>query len=392
VSKDDFEVKNLIGKGGFGQVYLAIHKPTNRVMALKQMNKQLIKDKGKIEHIKNERRILIKGKSPYLVRLHYAFRDEESLYLAMEYCSGGDLKKFLGVIGFLEEAEARLYFAEMIMGVYTLHQLGYIHRDLKPDNFLIDSRGHLKLADFGLSKAGVEQSDQSISSNYPNLTEEEKQRVQEALVNNKQQDDKYLEDDSLIDKNSLLPSKAKVLQEELTKQNLYRRFRRTESFLKLGNQQSQDPVERVRIYNNRKFIAHSVVGSPDYMSPEVTSKLDENDPSPSTGYGEEVDWWSLGCVFFEMILGAPPFEGDTPHEIFTNINQWENIIPNLLDRYQDHMSPDFKQLLEGMLCEKENRLGRDIDQLKAHPFFAGIDWDHLHEIEAPFVPMNPPEI
>jgi len=194
------------------------------------------------------------------------------------------------------------------------------------------------------------------------------------------------QDDSIIDKNSLLPSKAKLMQEELTKQNLFRRFRRTESFLKL-NPQGSDPVERVKIYNNnRKFIAHSVVGSPDYMSPEVTSKLDENEPSPGTGYGEEVDWWSLGCVFFEMILGAPPFEGETPHEIFTNINQWKNIIPALLDRYQDHMSPHFKQLLEGMLCDKEDRLGRDLEELKRHPFFEGIDWDHLNEIEAPFVP------
>jgi len=320
-----------------------------------------------------------------LVRLHYSFRDEESLYLAMEYCPGGDLKKFLGVIGFFEEDEARIYFAEMIMGVYTLHQLGYIHRDLKPDNFLIDAGGHLKLADFGLSKAGLDPHNQTISTNYPNLTEEEKEKVEKALVNKKNED---LNDDSLRYKNSLLPSQERQLTETLTKNNWSKIFKRTESYLKL---KPQDPIERVKIHNNRKFIAHSVVGSPDYMSPEVTSKLDENESTQGSGYGEEVDWWSLGCVFFEMILGAPPFEGETPHEIFTNINQWRNIIPGLLNRYADHMSPEFKSLLDGMLCEKEKRLGRDLQDLKDHPFFGGIDWDHLNEMDVPFVP-NPPDL
>jgi serine/threonine protein kinase len=372
VSKEDFDVKKLIGKGGFGQVYLAEHKPTGRIMALKQMNKQLIIDKNKVEHVKNERRILIKGKSAYLVRLHYAFKDEESLYLAMEYCSGGDLKVFLGYIGVLEDSEARIYFAEMIMGVYTLHQLGYIHRDLKPDNFLIDSKGHLKLADFGLSKA--EELKHSISDNYK-LSEEDITKVQQAL---RRQDE---EKENIFIRNSLLPKNQNWKNDipDHRQSWINKNFRRTESFLKLG----RAPEERKRA--KKRYMANSVVGSPDYMSPEVTSNLDSNLESGDINYGEEVDWWSLGCVFFEMVLGAPPFEGDTPHEIFSNIKQWKNIIPDLLDRYSDQMSSSVKHLISGMLCEKDKRLGKEIDDFKNHPFFDGIDWDNLQDLEPPFV-------
>jgi serine/threonine protein kinase len=370
VSLDDFEVKKLIGKGGFGQVYLAIHKATNRVMALKQMNKQLIIDKNKVEHIKNERRILIKGKSAHLVRLHYAFKDEECLYLAMEYCSGGDLKVFLSLVGVLEDSEARIYFAEMIMGVYTLHQLGYIHRDLKPENFLIDSTGHLKLADFGLSKA--EDPKHSISDNYPQLSDEDKIKVQQALL--KQEEER----ENIFIKNSLLPDMSKnSLLPDINKNSwINRNFRRTSSFLKISSN-PQDRTKKVK----KRYLANSVVGSPDYMSPEVTSGLENSD----VVYGEEVDWWSLGCVFFEMVLGAPPFEGDTPHEIFSNINQWRNIIPDLLQRYSDQMSPGLNSLIAGMLCEKEKRLGRDVDDFRKHEFFAGLDWDNLQRMEPPFV-------
>jgi len=257
-------------------------------------------------------------------------------------------------VGVLEDSEAKIYFAEMIMGVYTLHQLGYIHRDLKPENFLIDSKGHLKLADFGLSKA--EDQKHSISDNYPQLSDEDKIKVQQALL--RQEEEK----ENIFIKNSLLPFNLKNEVTDMSKNNSWinRNFKRTESFLKI----SKAPEERAKKVKKR-YLANSVVGSPDYMSPEVTSGLENSD----VVYGEEVDWWSLGCVFFEMVLGAPPFEGDTPHEIFSNINKWNTIIPGLLQKYADQMSPELNNLLSGMLCEKEKRLGRDIDDFKKHPFF-----------------------
>lgn len=133
VSLSNFDIKQLLGKGAFGEVYLVEHKATSRKMALKQMDKKLIEMQGKQEHVKNEKRVLIKGKSDFLVKMHYSFQTKECLYLAMEYCPGGDLREFLEAIGSIEEEESVLWFSEMIMAVHTLHTLGYIHRDLKPD-------------------------------------------------------------------------------------------------------------------------------------------------------------------------------------------------------------------------------------------------------------------
>ena len=86
------------------------------------------------------------------------------------------------------------------------------------------------------------------------------------------------------------------------------------------------------------------------MSPEVTNRLNNNENFK--GYGEEVDWWSLGCVFFELVIGVPPFDGNTPHEIFSSINNWENIIPQLIDQCKDALSSEFVDLLQRYLSKK----------------------------------------
>eukprot|EP01126_Amoeba_proteus_P012912 TRINITY_DN1537_c0_g1_i10.p1 TRINITY_DN1537_c0_g1~~TRINITY_DN1537_c0_g1_i10.p1 ORF type:complete len:392 (+),score=107.65 TRINITY_DN1537_c0_g1_i10:534-1709(+) len=342
VTLADFEIRHLLGKGAFGEVYLVRHKKRNRWMALKQMDKQLIESAGKQEHVKNEKRVLIKGKSPFLVRMHYSFKTDDCLYLAMEYCPGGDLREFLQAIGTLEENEAQLYFAEMIMAVHTLHSMGYIHRDLKPDNFLIDKDGHLKLADFGLSKSSVD------IANVHNLEPEE---LNKQLEQQRAQSSRY----------SLLPGQAEQMKADLLSKNYLSQWKqknpvvRRPSKLTLINYPRPIPTppfggdfgeggvggggvgeggfrlletpsglsgvsgnSALAMINKHKRLAYSVVGSPDYMSPEVTSGLNDK----SQGYSEEVDWWSLGCVFFEMLLGAPPFTGDSPKEIFDKIQNW----------------------------------------------------------------------
>jgi cell cycle protein kinase DBF2 len=118
-----------------------------------------------------ERDILTATKTPWLVRLLYAFQDPQHVYLAMEYVPGGDFRTLLNNSGVLKEEHARFYISEMFAAVRELHKLGYIHRDLKPEvrdmtypwfwiwcamqNFLVDASGHVKLTDFGLATGAL---------------------------------------------------------------------------------------------------------------------------------------------------------------------------------------------------------------------------------------------
>ncbi|KAL5964835.1 hypothetical protein TSMEX_007418 [Taenia solium] len=144
----DFELVKVIGQGGFGRVQLVRHKDTRRVYAMKMMSKQHLLDHSQSGYWE-ERDIMVKASSEWLVTCHQAFVDKENIYLCMEYMPGGDLYYWLEYYDTFTEEQARFYLAETVLALEALHELGYIHRDLKPDNMLLDAQGHLKLADFG---------------------------------------------------------------------------------------------------------------------------------------------------------------------------------------------------------------------------------------------------
>lgn len=91
--------------------------------------------------------------NPWVVRLLYSFQDDKNLYLVMDFLQGGDLMTILMRYDILTEEQTRFYIAETAMAINSVHQLQYVHRDLKPDNILIGKDGHIKLSDFGLCKA-----------------------------------------------------------------------------------------------------------------------------------------------------------------------------------------------------------------------------------------------
>jgi serine/threonine kinase 38 len=121
-------------------------------MAIKKMRKEDMYQKNQIMHVRTEKEILTTANSPWVVNLRYSFQDEAFLYLVMDFLPGGDLMSLLMKKDILSEEEARFYIAEMVLAIETVHNLNSIHRDLKPDNILIDKDGHIKLSDFGLSK------------------------------------------------------------------------------------------------------------------------------------------------------------------------------------------------------------------------------------------------
>lgn len=141
----------------------------------------------------------------------------------------------------LTEEESRFYIAETILAIETVHNLNYIHRDLKPDNILLDKDGHVRLTDFGLCKHA----------------EIRPQRMTEVQPNTFSHNFNQLK--SVLDK-------------------------------KLG-------------YKRSRQLAYSTVGTPDYIAPEVFSQ---------NGYDETVDWWSVGVILFEMLVGYPPFFSEEP--------------------------------------------------------------------------------
>ncbi|XP_065178969.1 serine/threonine-protein kinase MRCK beta-like [Sycon ciliatum] len=148
--KEDFETLRVIGKGAFGQVQLVRLKETSNIYAMKILNKWDMLKRQETACFREERDVLVYGDSRWLTQLHFAFQDVNYLYLVMEYYIGGDLLTLLSRFDDrLDEQMAKFYFAEMILAINCVHELGYLHRDIKPDNLLLDRHGHLHLADFG---------------------------------------------------------------------------------------------------------------------------------------------------------------------------------------------------------------------------------------------------
>jgi serine/threonine protein kinase len=163
----DFEPLMCLGKGTFGTVLLVRHAASGRLYAQKQFRKAtLTVHKKLVEQTKTERMILESvNRHPFVVKLYYAFQDHEKLYLILQYAQGGELFTHLAMERMFSEDVASFYMAEMVLALEHLHQnIGVIYRDLKPENCLLDSEGHLLLTDFGLSKVSVHEDDRCNSS------------------------------------------------------------------------------------------------------------------------------------------------------------------------------------------------------------------------------------
>ncbi|XP_075870408.1 citron Rho-interacting kinase isoform X2 [Nelusetta ayraudi] len=146
----DFDVRAVVGRGRFAEVQVVREKTSGDVCALKVMNKTALHSQEHLVFHEEERRILAVNTSPWIPQLLYAFQDKDHVYLAMEYMPGGDLMSLLNRYeDQFDESMAQFYLAELVEAIHGVHQLGYVHRDVKPENVLIDRTGHIKLADFG---------------------------------------------------------------------------------------------------------------------------------------------------------------------------------------------------------------------------------------------------
>ena len=322
ISIFDFVPIKIIGKGAFGEVRLCKYIPTDDIVAIKKMKKEEMHKKNQVLHVRAERDVLSEAKNQWIVELKFSFQDQNYLYLGMEYLPGGDLMTLLMARDILPEEDAKFYAAEMVLAIESVHDMGCIHRDLKPDNVLIGKDGHIKLSDFGLSKKL----------------------------------------DAFLDKNN------KFI------------FNQDNKILK-NNNTNLSYAERFRIFKNmkskkRREKAFSTVGTPDYIAPEVFKQK---------GYGQEIDWWSLGVIMFEMMIGYPPFYSDSSTETCKKILDWEN---HLEIRPEANISKEAVDILKRLINDPEKRLGRNgAEEIKLHPFFKNVDWKHIKEtLIPPFIP------
>nr|CAD1836160.1 unnamed protein product [Ananas comosus var. bracteatus] len=317
---DDFELLTMIGK-----VRVCSEKTTGNVYAMKKLKKSEMLRRGQVEHVKAERNLLAEVDSSCIVKLYCSFQDNEYLYLIMEYLPGGDMMTLLMRKDTLTEDEARFYVGEAVLAIESIHKHNYIHRDIKPDNLLLDRYGHLKLSDFGLCKP-------LDCSNFPNLHEK-----------------------------------------DISQGKNYSGSLQSDGRQSLPKRTQQEQLEHWQ--KNRRTLAYSTVGTPDYIAPEVLLKK---------GYGMECDWWSLGAIMYEMLVGYPPFYSDEPMATCRKIVNWRT---HLKFPEEARISAEAKDLISKLLCNVDQRLGtRGADEIKAHPWFKGIEWDRLYQMEAAFIP------
>ncbi|XP_069750020.1 ribosomal protein S6 kinase alpha-5-like isoform X6 [Narcine bancroftii] len=160
VGMENFELLKVLGTGAYGKVFL-VRKVSGhnagKLFAMKVLKKASIVQKAKtMEHTRTERHVLEQiRQSPFLVTLHYAFQTDAKLHLILDYVSGGELFTHLYQRDHFSEADVRIYIGEIVLALEHLHKLGIVYRDVKLENVLLDSEGHVVLTDFGLSKEFV---------------------------------------------------------------------------------------------------------------------------------------------------------------------------------------------------------------------------------------------
>ena len=152
ISKNNFAFLYVIGKGGFGRVWKIQSKQTKALYALKEMSKVKIIDKQSEKSINSERTLLQKLHHPFIINMHYAFQDNDNLYLVMDLLPGGDLRYHVSRYRRFSEEQTRFFIACIVHSLSYIHSHNVIHRDIKPENLVLDEKGYVRLTDFGIAK------------------------------------------------------------------------------------------------------------------------------------------------------------------------------------------------------------------------------------------------
>ena len=263
----------------------------------------------------------VAGKSDWVVELHRTFQDQHNLFMVMEYLPGGNLMSHLIKHGRFTETATKFYVSQLVEAVHHIHRMGFIHRDIKPDNIVLSRDGHVKLIDFGLCKFDPTIQREAIAA------------------------------DSRASHDPLTPFSSACMLPNTS---------RTE-FLK------------------------SFVGTPQYMAPEVLTR----------SYDHTSDFWSVGMIAYECLMGGTPFYDEVAEEAGGETNPSMKRILHKVSNYEVYLPIPFPgvpvseaavSFLRGLLCSAARRLR--YDQIRSHVFFRGIDWLRLKSMKAPIIPST----
>ncbi|KJE91736.1 protein kinase subunit [Capsaspora owczarzaki ATCC 30864] len=149
---DSYELMRTLGTGSFGRVLLGRDKQTRAWVAVKVLKKERIVKTKQVEHVLQEKNILATVSCPFIVNMAAWFKDTRSLYIVLDFVNGGEMFTHLHHFGRFPTHVAKFYAAEVALGLEYLHNLDIIYRDLKPENLLLDAKGHVRITDFGFAK------------------------------------------------------------------------------------------------------------------------------------------------------------------------------------------------------------------------------------------------
>jgi len=334
---DDFVPVRRVGQGDVGTVHLvALAQERDVTFALKILTKQEIIDRNKLHRMNTESTILNEVDHPFVATLFASFHTPTHAYFLMEFCEGGELYEYLQNIPnkCLSEDATRFYAAEVLVALQYLHLLGFVYRDLKPENVLLRSNGHVVITDFDLSFCATCRPHINVQEGNPYW--HPGRRAVNANTKKKIKPPKFQSDGS-------------------------------------------NPVLMAEPFT----FTNSFVGTEEYLSPEVLN---------GTGHSGSVDWWELGIFMYEMAYGKTPFKAPTREETFNNISAAKIEFPTDIVT-----SDDFRDIVLKLLTRDSTaRLGTlgGAEEIKSHAFFKPINWALLRWEVPPYVPAaknKPPQ-